>query len=78
MNISCRTNLPDREEYFNLFQTTGWNQNGFWSADMLYEAIKNSWFIVTLYDDERLVATGRVVSDGYIQCFICEMIVLPE
>ncbi|WP_379141014.1 GNAT family N-acetyltransferase [Paenibacillus sp. sgz500992] len=78
MNISCRTDLPNREEYFNLFQTTGWNQKGVWSAYILYEAIKNSWYIVTLYDDEKLVASGRLVSDGYIQCFICEMIVMPE
>lgn len=31
-----------------------------------------------MYDDNKLVATGRIVSDGFIQCFICEMIVMPE
>jgi len=25
-----------------------------------------------------VVASGRLVSDGFIQCFICEMIVMPE
>jgi GNAT superfamily N-acetyltransferase len=49
-----------------------------WTADTLYEAIKNSWYIVTMYEDNKLVASGRIVSDGFIQCFICEMIVLPE
>jgi len=78
MNISYRTDLPSKDEYFKLFQTTGWNQTDLWSSDMLFEAIKNSWHIVTLYDDEKLVASGRLVSDGFIQCFICEMIVMPE
>ncbi|NQX62719.1 GNAT family N-acetyltransferase [Paenibacillus qinlingensis] len=78
MSISCRSDIPSKADYFNLFQTTGWNANGAWNADILYEAIKNSWYIVTLYDNEKLVASGRLVSDGYIQCFICEMIVSPE
>ncbi|WNQ12286.1 GNAT family N-acetyltransferase [Paenibacillus aurantius] len=78
MNLICRSDIPDKEEYFNLFQTTGWNPNGVWTVDMLFVAIKNSWYIITVYDDNKLVASGRLVSDGFIQCFICEMIVRPE
>jgi GNAT superfamily N-acetyltransferase len=45
---------------------------------MLQEALKNSWHIVSVYTGDKLVASGRIVSDGVVQCYICEMIVLPE
>jgi ribosomal protein S18 acetylase RimI-like enzyme len=45
---------------------------------VLYEGLKNSWYVVSAYNVNKLVASGRIVSDGFIQCFICEMIVLPE
>ncbi|MNE86022.1 Acetyltransferase (GNAT) family protein [compost metagenome] len=44
---------------------------------MLQEAVSNSWYSVSVYDDGQLVASGRIVSDGVVQCLICEMIVLP-
>ena len=78
MSYTKRTDIPNKDEYFILYETTGWNQNGQLNAEVLYNAIKNSWFIVTLYDENRLVASGRLVSDGFMQCFICDMIVLPE
>jgi GNAT superfamily N-acetyltransferase len=78
LDLICRSDIPNKDDYFEIFQTTGWNQKGVWNAEMLYEAIKNSWYIVTVYDDTKLVASGRIVCDGYIQCFICEMIVIPE
>ncbi|MFC4103244.1 GNAT family N-acetyltransferase [Paenibacillus xanthanilyticus] len=78
MNLSIRTDLPRKDDYFALYQTTGWNENGRWTADILHEALKNSWHLVTIYHGDRLVASGRIVSDGFIQCLICDMIVLPE
>ncbi|GAX90845.1 GNAT family N-acetyltransferase [Effusibacillus lacus] len=78
MTLTFRTNIPNKDEYFQLFQSTGWNPNGTWTKDILYEAVKNSWYIVTVYKDDKLVASGRIISDGFVQCFICEMMVLPE
>ncbi|MRN53622.1 GNAT family N-acetyltransferase [Paenibacillus monticola] len=78
MPFSFRTGNPDKEDYFQLFQSTGWNPEGDWTQEMLHEAARNSWYIVTVYDGDKLVASGRMVSDGIIQCFICEMMVLPE
>lgn len=77
MPITNRSALPNKQDYFDLYQTTGWNEKGVWTADILHEALKNSWRVVTLYDGEHLVASGRLVSDGFIQCLICDMIVLP-
>ncbi|MBP1996685.1 hypothetical protein J2Z66_008333 [Paenibacillus eucommiae] len=31
MNISYRTEIPDKNEYFHLFQSTGWNSNDVWT-----------------------------------------------
>jgi len=67
VNLSRRTELPDKEAYFDLFQTTGWSREGLWSADALYQAAKNSWFSLALYDCEKLAASGRIVSEGFVQ-----------
>lgn len=79
MIFSFRTELPDSNAYYNLFQSAGWNTEGLWTSEMLQEAVRNSWYIVSVYEGEgnRLVASGRILSDGVVQCLICEMIVLP-
>ncbi|RXZ80382.1 N-acetyltransferase [Paenibacillaceae bacterium] len=78
MELTYRTDIPHKEDYYYLFQSTGWNAEEVWSMNTLFEAIQNSWYIVTVYDGEKLVASGRLVSDGHVQCFICEMMVLPD
>lgn len=78
MIFSFQTELPDSKAYSKLFQSTGWNTEGLWTGEMLQEAVRNSWYIVSVYEKERLVASGRIISDGVIQCIICDVIVLPE
>ncbi|MBN1536643.1 MAG: GNAT family N-acetyltransferase [Anaerolineales bacterium] len=69
--------LPDRQQYFSLFETTGWNQKYKASAEDLIEALKNSQFIVMAYDGEQLVGCGRVLTDGVLHAMVYEMIVHP-
>ncbi|MFE6797850.1 GNAT family N-acetyltransferase [Paenibacillus chitinolyticus] len=78
MTFKIRTDLPAKADYYELFQSTGWNGDGIWTEDMLHEAVRNSWYVVTVYKGDRLVASGRMVSDGVIQCILCEMMVLPD
>ncbi|MNC62345.1 Acetyltransferase (GNAT) family protein [compost metagenome] len=77
MTFTFRTDLPDIGQYYQLYQSTGWDSEGLWTHELLNEALKNSWHIVSVYNGDALVASGRIVSDGVIQCLICEMIVLP-
>ncbi len=78
MRLSYSTELPDKEHFFELFQTTGWFPDQNLDANMLYEAISHSWYMFSVYDDRRLVGFGRVISDGVLHALIVEMIVLPD
>ncbi len=79
MSIIYKENtVPGVEEFFELFESTGWNEEYGLDHTDLYLAIRSSWRICTVYDDEKLVGFGRIISDGQLHALITEMIVLPE
>ena len=78
MELEYRESLPDRSEYFALFESTGWNQEYGLTPEELYEAIGRSWYVVAACREGRLVGTGRVISDGVLHALIVDVIVLPE
>ena len=76
--IALREQLPDKEEYFSLFNTTGWNKDYKVNPDDLERANQNSWLVVSAYDGNKLVGFGRVVTDFVLHAMIFDMIVLPD
>jgi ribosomal protein S18 acetylase RimI-like enzyme len=77
MTIRLSEQLPDKHEYFDLFITTGWNQQYQASPEEVEQANRNSWLTVSAYDDEKLVGFGRVVTDFVLHARIFDMIILP-
>lgn len=73
-----REENPAPEEYYNLFETTGWNREYQVNQDELANALENSWCSITVYDSDRLIGYGRVVSDGVLHAMIYDMIVRPS
>ncbi len=78
MDFRFVENLPDRYQFYDLFLTTGWNKNYLLNADELHEALLNSWYVICVYDKERLVGFGRIICDGVVHALILDMIVHPE
>lgn len=78
MTIILSERLPERNEYFSLFLTTGWNKDYQASPVELQKANKSSWFAVSAYDSDKLVGFGRVVTDFVLHAMIFDMIVLPD
>jgi GNAT superfamily N-acetyltransferase len=78
MTIVLREQLPDKDEYFSLFATTGWNEDYKASPDDLERTNRNSWLVVSAYDEDKLVGFGRVVTDFVLHAMIYDMIVLPD
>jgi GNAT superfamily N-acetyltransferase len=76
--ITLLEQLPNKDEYFSLFTTTGWNKEYRASPDDLERANRNSWLVVSAYDDSKLVGFGRVVTDFVLHAMIFDMIVLPN
>jgi GNAT superfamily N-acetyltransferase len=78
MTIRIETQAPDPRSYHDLFETTGWNAEYRATPEELDRANRNSWYLVAAYDAERLVAFGRIVSDGVLHAMVYDMIVQPE
>lgn len=69
---------PEKQEYALLFETTGWNRKYQMTADQLFQAISNSWHVVSAYNRDQLIGFGRIISDGIQHALLLDLIVLPE
>jgi len=78
MSITFKENhIPDRDAFFQLYESTGWNEEYRLTAEEIYNCLSGSWYMVSAYDEGRLVGYGRILSDGKMHALITEMIVLP-
>ena len=77
MSPRYQTFPPIPAEYFALFETTGWNDEYRLTPHDLARALKESAFMVSAYDEGRLIGFGRVVSDS-IHAMIYDLIVAPN
>ena len=78
MDYTWSERLPDPAAFLHLYNSTGWNERRGLTADQLSEALAASYHLLGAYDGDDLVGFGRLVSDGIYQCFLCDVIVLPE
>lgn len=78
MNIKFTENLPDPEEFFQLFCTTGWNKTYNLTSEELFTALKKSWYTISAYQADKLVGFARIVADGIVHAMVYDLIVLPE
>ncbi len=70
--------LPEINDYWNLFQTTGWNKRYQFTPDDLERAIKNSWHSLSIFNNKTLIGFGRIISDGIHHAFIVDLIIHPD
>jgi GNAT superfamily N-acetyltransferase len=77
MDLRYQTFPPTPDQYFALFETTGWNIEYQLTPHDLARALKESEFMVSAYDEDRLVGFGRAVSDS-IHAIIYDLIVAPD
>ncbi len=77
-NLAYSTAAPPIDMYFHLFESTGWNVDYRLSKEELESSLRNSFHFISVYDEDRLVGFGRIVSDGILHAMIYEMIVLPD
>ena len=77
MTIRYQTYPPTPEQYFALFETTGWNEEYQLTPYDLSQVLAHSWYMVCAYDEDRLVGFGRVVGDS-VHAMIYDLIVVPD
>jgi len=70
--------LPAAEQFYDLFETTGWNTKYELSKEELFLALKNSWYTISVFDHDQLIGFGRIICDGIVHALILDVIILPE
>jgi len=78
MNITYTTKLIAPESLYSLYEVLGWNDFLKLNKEQLVQAMAQSWHVIYAYDQEKLVGTGRVVSDGVINAYLCGLGVDPD
>ncbi|ARN75257.1 GNAT family N-acetyltransferase [Oceanicoccus sagamiensis] len=76
--IDYKNTIPPIEQYWPLFQSTGWNDIYQADSQTIERAISNSTFAVCAYSEGKLVGFARAVSDGVLYATIYDVIVVPE
>jgi len=76
MNITEK--IPTAEQFYELFETTGWNTKYELSKDELYIALKNSWYCLSVYDNNQLIGFGRIICDGIVHALLVDVIIHPD
>jgi ribosomal protein S18 acetylase RimI-like enzyme len=70
--------LPSEDQFFELFESTGWNTKYELSSNDLYIALKNSWYSISIFDSNELIGFGRIICDGIVHALILDVIVHPN
>ena len=76
--IKYEISRPTLSGYKKLYESTGWAPSASISDEVLQSAIDNSWYWISAYDDQTLVGIGRIISDGALYAFVCDMIIDPK
>ena len=80
MSFVITNKLPTFEHFVNLHEASGLikSKKGTYTREQLFQAAENSWYHVSIYDNEELIAFGRMISDGVYQALICDVMVDPS
>ncbi len=78
MIITLKDEIPPIDKLWPLFLSTGWNAEYALTPQELSGAVSRSWYVVSAYEDGRLVGFGRVVSDEILHAMVYDLIVDPD
>ncbi len=78
MAIEFTERRPTQQQYWDLFATTGWNEKYKLSPEELFRGMEHSWYVVGVYDGERLVGFARVITDTIVHAMVYDVITIPE
>lgn len=78
MEIKYTTKLKQQEDIYSLYESLGWNSFLQLNQEEIVNAMEQSWHVIYAYDKDKLIATGRVVSDGIINAYLCGLGVLSD
>ena len=78
MSISYETRQKSDGDLFGLYKSLGWADLLDLTKEQLAVAMANSRHVIYAYDDDRLIGTGRILTDGVMHTYLCGIGVHPE
>lgn len=71
MEITYTTELPTAQSMYELYGHLDWNDFLKLDQHQLMTAMKQSWCVIAAYEGQRLIGTGRIISDGVMNGYLC-------
>ena len=66
----------DKNKLSDLFNSVNWKTAEY--PNRLYNAIKNSSYVMTVWNEDELIGLISAISDGYINVFLTYLLIKPK
>ena len=73
--IKIKENINNVEEFNLLYDSVGW---GAYDEKISKKALNNTYYSVSIYDDNKIIGYGRLIGDGICFMYIHDVMVMPE
>lgn len=73
--ISIKENTKNVKEFNYLFDAVGWGAH---DEEISKKALDNTYYSVSIYDDDKIIGFGRLIGDTSCYMYIHDIIVIPE
>lgn len=73
--IKLKENVNNVQEFNLLYDLVGW---GSYDDEISKKALANTYYSVSIYDDETIIGYGRLIGDGICFMYIHDVMVRPD
>lgn len=73
--INIKENNNNVDEFNLLYDLVGW---GSYNKEISQKALDNTYYSVSVYDDDKIIGYGRLIGDSICFMYIHDVMVAPE
>ncbi len=73
--INVKENNKNVSEFNTLYKSVGWGE---YDESISKEALDNTYYSVSVYDDDKIVGFGRLIGDNACFMYIHDVMVRPD
>ncbi len=73
--INIKEDVKDVKEFNLLYDAVGW---GSYDEFISQKALENTFYSVSIYEDEKIIGYGRLIGDTICFMYIQDIMVVPE
>lgn len=75
MQLNIKENNKNVKEFNFLYDAVGW---GHYKENIAKRSLDNTFYSITVYDDEKVIGYGRIIGDTICFLYIQDIMVVPE